>query len=632
MQKVFVILVLFTLLLSSCGTFEIYVETTPEEESSVPFAAATVEPKLSLSSTSQEIQLAMLESATKWKSIWMDGTITYYAMPQTDSQTSTIREQVWIDLTTNRFRVVTGPAEGTAEQFLTSDGVTILKMDLKTGESQSSPMPEFAQVGAFVPTLQPSYAYPQPLWGQMGTPLSQLAFTSDFAQNEGTFKPIAIEYVADREALVVEWTYAQSDLPSWSMWLDTKTAVILKMQSLDKDGGDSIRSEAVVNRLSFDDVFANSLFGIPSSLPQFSDISGQPSEPVETGAGAPSGRDALGELYFFMFPNQADQPVQLVRIPGLCAVGEVECPQIESVVPSFPFSNSLPALSWSPDGNFAAFAYPDNQESTRYKLWLFDPAANTWTSLWEYAYIDQPIWSPDGEWIAFRQQDGLGGEEAMVIRRDGSDPKNLTIGSKLPKDGRPYVIDGWITGNLIIHSAKLAQIGESYLVRVTDGHIQPMFKTLQAKAILVPSHAGAWIAFDDYDNATAIHSIKVAEPDGANAVTMASFTGGSLFPIVWSPDNKQLAFAYYTESTQGAQVADVYVINRNGKGLKQVYKGTIVGAILFSPDGRYLLINENSSVTGGRLFTVNLDTLEQRLIQSPGLTLDSNWFMPSWRR
>jgi hypothetical protein len=75
----------------------------------------------------------------------------------------------------------------------------------------------------------------------------------------------------------------------------------------------------------------------------------------------------------------------------------------------------------------------------------------------------------------------------------------------------------------------------------------------------------------------------------------------------------------------------VYVIDRNGKGLKQVYKGSTVGAVLFSPDGKNLIINETSSATGGRLFVVNLDTLEQRLIQSPGLTLDSDWFMPSWR-
>jgi Tol biopolymer transport system component len=277
-------------------------------------------------------------------------------------------------------------------------------------------------------------------------------------------------------------------------------------------------------------------------------------------------------------------------------------------------------------------AYPDNPNGTPYKLWLFDPAAGTWTSLWEYAYIDPPMWSPDGEWIAFRQQDGLGGEDVMVIRSDGSDPKNLTTGDNLPADGRPYVMDGWITGNVIIRSARPGKEGTVYLVRVADLHAQLMFDTLITKNVFVPSHDGAWIAYDDFDPSTLEHSLKLAEPDGAHAVELASFIGGSLYPIAWSPDNKQLAFAYYTEITQGSQNADVYVMDRDGKVLKQIYKGVTVGAILFSPDGKYLLINETASATGGRLFTVNIETLAQHLIQSPGLNLDSDWFMPSWRK
>jgi len=149
--------------------------------------------------------------------------------------------------------------------------------------------------------------------------------------------------------------------------------------------------------------------------------------------------------------------------------------------------------------------------------------------------------------------------------------------------------------------------------------------------MLVPSSDSAWIAFDDLDISTMIHSVKVAEPDGANAVELANFTGGSIYPIVWSPDNRQLAFAYYTEATQGEETADVYIIGRDGKGLKQIYKGVHIGDVLFSPNGKYLLINETSSAIGGRLFIVNLDTLEQGLLQSPSLTLDSDWFNPAWR-
>jgi Tol biopolymer transport system component len=302
---------------------------------------------------------------------------------------------------------------------------------------------------------------------------------------------------------------------------------------------------------------------------------------------------------------------------------------LESVSLPFQITLGLPTTVWSPDGKLAATAYPDDPNGAPYRLWIFDPVANTWNSIWEHAYIDPPMWSPDGQWLAFRQQDGVGGADIMVMRPDGSDRRNLTAGGNLSAVSLPYIIDGWINGNLIVRTGKYGTNDTIYLLRAADAQVQPMFEKTLTKAMLVPSSDSRWLAYDDYDNSTLKHSLKIAEPDGANAVELASFTGGSLFPIVWSPDNQKLAFAYNTEK----QGEDVYVIDRDGKGLKQVYHGLIIGALLFSPDGKYLLINETSaSETGGRIFTVNLDTLEQRMIQSPGLDLDSNWFMPSWRK
>ena len=633
MRRPFIILIILTIFLSACGTLEIYIDTPSVGEPAIPPLQATAEPALSLASSSEEIQRAMLESATHWLSIWMDGTTTQYAPEGSDAPPQVSREQVWIDLSTNRFRILTGPSQGNAERFLACDGMTILEMDLKTGQSQSRPLPEFATTGQFVPTLELGYGFPQPLWGQMGTPLSQLAFTSDFAQGEGTFKPLATEFVSGRETLVVEWTNVHSELPAWHMWLDAKTAVILKMQTFGKGGGDTIQSEAVVKQVIYDDIFANSLFRAPSSLPQFGGVTGRGSQPVETGTIAASGKDALGELYFFTLPHQAGQSIHLVRLPGMCVVGIAECPQLESVSAPFPFDFSLTPLSWSPDGSFAAFAYPDDPNGTPYKLWLFDPAAQTWTALFEYAYIDPPSWSPDGKWIAFRVQDGLGGEAVYVVQRDGSGLTDLTSTSSLPEDGRPYVMDGWVTGNIILRSAKPGNEGVISLIRIADGRVRPMFKTSLTKAVFVPSSDGGWLAYDDYDYEGEKHTLYVTEPDGANPVELASFSGGTLHPIIWSPDNNRLAFAYYTEFTQdGDPTADVYIIDKNGRGLKQVYRGVTVGGVMFSPDGKYLLIGETTSPTGGHLFTVDLETLEQRIVQASGLSLDTDWFMRSWRR
>src|SRR4026208_2214092 len=182
MQRPVIILMVLSLFISACGTFEIYVDAPAEGEPAVPPLQATAKPRLSLNSSSEEIQGAMLKSTTDWLSIWMDGTVTQYAAEGSDAPLQVSHEQVWIDQSTSRFRILTGPTGGNAERFIACDGMTILEIDLKTGQSQSHPLSESAQVRQFVPPLEPGYAYPQPLWGQMGTPLSQLAFPSDFAQ------------------------------------------------------------------------------------------------------------------------------------------------------------------------------------------------------------------------------------------------------------------------------------------------------------------------------------------------------------------------------------------------------------------------------------------------------------------
>ena len=626
MQRTFMALIVLSLLLSACGTLEVSIATPASENPMDRIPPSTDEPNLSMSSSSDEIQRAMLESATKWKSIWMDGTITQYAPDGGDAPLPVSREQVWIDLSTNRFRVLTGSAEGGAESYLACDGTTIIELDLKSGQSQSRPLPELSQIRQFVPTLEPGFAYPQPLWGQMGTRLSQLAFTSDFAQNEGVFKPVAIEVVAERETLAVEWTYVQNDLPSWRIWLDMKTAVILKFQEFGKGGGEELQGERVVNQVIFDDVFADSLFDIQiASLPQFSDVSGKPLKPTEA-APAFSIDDPLGEVYFFMTDHQyGNETIKLMRLPGSCAAGQSPCPEADEIPLPFLPNFAIPSLAWSRKGDAAAFSYPVNEDGNRTGLFLFDPEQQTWQSLAEFNYIDPPLWSPDGTRLAFRAQDGNGSDEIYAIHRDGTRLTNLSANEKLPVDGNPYVLNGWINGNVVLRGRN----DMVFLLRVEDGFVKPLFDSPWAKSNFVPSPDGSFLAyFDGVDQKTIL---KLITPDGKPLRDLASFQSVSIYPIAWSPDGTQLAFAKTSSDLSAGQ--DVYVIGQDGRNLQQVYHSNFasINDLIFSPDGKYLLLHDDDA-TGRHVFVVNLSTLNQRMIQAPGLPLDWWWLMPSWRR
>src|ERR687892_469226 len=103
MRRFTVLFIALSLLTSACGTLEISLETVPSEIADVPVDSApeaTAEPVLSLSSSSEEIQNAMLQSANTWNTIWMDGVVTWYPADGSDSPPQVFHEQVWIETST----------------------------------------------------------------------------------------------------------------------------------------------------------------------------------------------------------------------------------------------------------------------------------------------------------------------------------------------------------------------------------------------------------------------------------------------------------------------------------------------------------------------------------------------------
>jgi len=349
--------------------------------------------------------------------------------------------------------------------------------------------------------------------------------------------------------------------------------------------------------------------------------------------------DALGELYFFtttVNPTTgiAGLPYQLVRLPGSCIVGLAECPQLEPVITPFRWHTSADALSWSTNGNFAALAYPDDP-MVQSRIWLFDPAAGSWTSLFELPYIDSPSWSPDGNWILFYGIDEQEAQSVYAIQRDGSGLKTLLDLSSLPDQGTPYVLDGWIGGNIVLRPdwVDAGVQATRYLVSLADGQVQPMPETLAVKEQFKFSNDGAWLAYDEYNYESMEHTFFVAQADGANPRELGRFvTDTDWFPFVWSPDSNRLAFVQDDRGPGKGATLHVNVINRDGTELREVSRPRdTAGGMMFSPDGRFLLVN-TSVQTGRRLLVVNLETLEQHILQDPGLSLEIDGFMPSWRK
>jgi len=613
------IAILVLILLTSCATpvtqQEVIATDAPTASSSA-VAAASI---LSLDSSSGQIQQAMLYSTSYWKSIWVDGTVTWYDTTGSNQPPTVYHEQVWIEPSVPRFRTLLGNGNEPANKFTASDGSSIIDIDLKSGQSQVRSLPTFAKDPTTIT---------QTLWGQIGTPMSEILLSMSNAISDGTFKTISMDEVAGRQTLVVEWTRDGISLPQWRMWLDTQTAVILKLQEFGKGGGADLQSERVVNKVSFDDIFPDTMFnGQGASLPQFSDKFGVPLVLTQTVPPAEFGSDPLGEVYFTLFdPNYRNETSKLMRISGSCAAGISPCPEAQDVKltgATFNFANVV--FTWTRDGSAAAYVYPVSEDGNRNGLFVFNPADQSSQNVAEFNFIDPPLWSSDGIWLAFRVQDGNGSDEIYAVKRDGSQLTDLSMNKTLPTNGQPYVMNGWLDHGVIL-SGKDNMV---YLVNADDGSSKPLFDKPWVKSLLFPSPDGSALAYTDSTEYKTV--LKLISPQSNKLIDLATFqSNSSIYPILWSSDGMQIAFGKETSDLNIGQ--DIYIIGRDGRNFQQVYHSSFatITDFSFSPDGKYMLLSDHDA-TGQHLFMIDLATLGTHILQIPGLSLDWWWMYPSWK-
>lgn len=622
MRRFFILFSILTFLLTACGTLEVTLTNSDELAQTPASDSPAVGPiPLGMDSTSAEIRQLLLDSPFLWLTLFMDAQVI---SPNEPPQ----RVQIWVDQPALSFRLLSGPVDASAAYLRVVDGMSLLDLNIQTGESSISPFSEGVDIPYTpqAPNLSDTAILPHPLSNTIDSRLGVLIFPSDVAQNQGTFKPVGMEVSAYRLALIVEWTYMQNELPSYRAWVDVSTGVFLRYQQFEKSGGTEILREVTLTRVDYDLPFPSSFFSPNvSAIPNFVSEPLEP-ETVSVTPAAVGQDDPLGWIYSFVADNSYPVRVlRLVRIPASCAVGASNCPEAEVIQMPVELTSSLQPLVWSPTREEAAWTYPVNADQRIWTLYLFDPQGGTWRELVQMQrYMDPPMWSQDGAWLAFRVQDGQGGEDVYAVRRDGTDLKNLTASAKLPAEGRPYVIDAWLGENVVLRSGKPGGTGTVYLMRVGDGFVKPLFETLLTKSSFIESPDGTLLAYVDYDTNGQKQLVKIITPDGKTLRDLATFVSGSVMGLSWSPDGKQLGFVHRTDTA-----SSLYLIDNDGRNLRQVYMSAAEPQFVFSPDGEYLLV-QTIDGTGEHLYAINLSTLEPFLVQAPGIPLNESWLLPTW--
>jgi hypothetical protein len=647
--RALILLPLLTGLLAGCGTLSVEVYATPTPDlgavatvtnlldlnAQLATRIATLEPTpepLNPVSNGESIRQRMLTSHFNWDTLWADVAVIY---PMGEGPAVTERYQVWIDQRQQGFRVLHGPEEQPEPQVLrVSDGVDVVELRLESGETERYALAPDAW-GSFNPPNQPleNVIYPHPLAGQLNLPFADNLLPAGLAERGGVYEPVDMERVAGRQALVFDWRREAGAEVFSRYWADAETGVILREMNFGKQGGEAIQYEIVVTDIQYNQSMQPWLFVTNvSETPRYAaDASGNPS--LAEVEGEPPAVDASRGMLFFSVldsDNPPDMLVRLMRVPAACLIDGSECPPAEEAI-GYPNNNTdVYPLAWSPDGSLAAVGYPSaagspsdtgtGQEIERMGLWIMNAADMTWTPVAEDWSIRQPIWSPDGNWIAYHAQTDQNEEQIFIIRPDGSQPTCVTCAGF---DGleRHFYLFGWNDADelLIYQGTPMASAVLAW--NRAGGGLRTVVSDARKLQELVSLGGGQYVS--TWIDETAANVVLL---EGQQTRQLAMFSRASLYNLTLSPDRQWVAFTVMQDNRLA-----VYAIRPDGTGLRQLFYGLDVQTLAFSPDSSVLAVAGASGDSSTKVYVVDVVSGKQRLVDAPGLRLDWPWMAPSWQ-
>jgi Tol biopolymer transport system component len=231
----------------------------------------------------------------------------------------------------------------------------------------------------------------------------------------------------------------------------------------------------------------------------------------------------------------------------------------------------------------------------------------TWSRAGEY----NPVWSPDGNRIAFAR--GVPGD-IYVMNSDGSGRRDLTRGGL--DDGWPV----WSPDGRRVAFTRYNGDSNDVWVMSADGSAQ---HEVTHDPVYTPGVVASWssdgrkIAFaSDRDGHGGIY---VVNADGNGGLHELTHDGGS---PVWSPNGKRIAF-----------VGDggVVFINADGGGRRSLTRGdqdAALSELTWSPDGKQLAFKKNIHNFARQIAVVSADGTGERDLTSATAKTDS--YDPGW--
>ena len=258
------------------------------------------------------------------------------------------------------------------------------------------------------------------------------------------------------------------------------------------------------------------------------------------------------------------------------------------VIPLSSFQGRESSPAFSPDGNQIAFVWSGEQDDNPdiYVKLIDSGSALRLTT--DAADDLNPVWSPDGRYVAFYRQEAAGGGVFLVPALGG---------------------------------------GERKLASVTPA--RSGFRTL-ARACLSWSPDGEYLATSERDSQSGPYCITlIARGTGAaRRVTSPPATAIGDFSPAFAPDGKTLAFV----RVDSAIVEDLYVAPvAGGEALRLTFDHSPIGHLAWTPDGREIVYTARRHGAQG-LWRISAAGGQPRYLPESGQNVCCPNFAPSGGR
>ncbi len=239
----------------------------------------------------------------------------------------------------------------------------------------------------------------------------------------------------------------------------------------------------------------------------------------------------------------------------------------------------------SPDGKQIVF----QAENKSGELRIFDVETRANRVLLKTENADiAPVFSPDGNWIAFQNR-VESNTEICLIKSDGSDFQNLTnnaardVNPAFSPDGTKIVFASNRDGNYGIYNL--------YLMNADGSNQRQIYasKGMSLDPEWLPDGKQIIFTNDKEDGATGNFEIFKIEPDTSQPEKRLTFRRRSDTQPAVSPDGKLIAFVSNTDGN-----AEIYVQNSDGTRLLRLTRNQAEDTTpQFSRDGKRIIFSSN---------------------------------------